>query len=227
MASEDAPTLGLRRDDRAAHMQRVREREEEILSAEYRASVDERALAVLLPANPDRTRLVNMALQAPTRTKSITWLRKAADRLSQAVGNEVACRRGCDACCYLDVAVSKAEAESIGRAIGRKPVESPATAIAVSSDLNEPHEYPNRHLGKPCTFLRDSECSIHADRPLVCRLHANFDRDNLLCQIVPGETISVPYVDTSIEKAVYHAKVAAGGMVADIRDWFPALPPQG
>lgn len=227
MASEREFRDSVCEDVQPAHMQRVREREAEVLSATYRASVDERALAVLSPANTDRTRLVNMALQAPSRAKTILWLRKAADRLAQAVEQEVACHRGCDACCHLDVMVTKAEAETIGRSIGRKPVESAPSAMHVGTDLNAPPEYPVRYLGTPCTFLSNHECSIHADRPLMCRLHANFDRDNLLCQIVPGETISVPYVDTSIEKAVYHAKVAAGGMVADIRDWFPALPPQG
>ncbi|MBU2123024.1 MAG: YkgJ family cysteine cluster protein [Gammaproteobacteria bacterium] len=212
-----------RADDRAEHLRRVRVREAEVVSAEYRTRVDARALAVMTPANADRTRLVNMAVQAPSRAKTILWLYKAADRLGQAVASEVACRRGCDACCHQDVLVTKAEAEQIGRAIGRTPVEAPGAAVQVGHDLLDPPEVGVRHYGRPCTFLRSGECSIFRDRPLMCRLHANFDRDNLLCQIIPGETIAVPFVDASIEKAVYHAKVAAGGMVADIRDWFPNL----
>lgn len=111
----------------------------------------------------------------------------------------------------------------IGRAIGRKPVAAPADALAVGRDVKDPPVVPIRHSGKPCTFLSAGECSIFRHRPLVCRLHANFDHDALLCQIVPGESISVPYVDATVEKAVYHRKVAAGGLVADLRDWFPTV----
>lgn len=208
-------------EDRDSHLRRVRQREAEVLSAVGRARIDMRAKEVLRPANDDRTRLVNEAIAAPSRAKAIVWLHRAADRLGQAVAPEVACRRGCDACCHQDVLVSHAEAELIGRAIGRRPVTSPAGGVAVGHDVKNPAEVPIRYSGRPCTFLKGSECSIFRHRPLMCRLHANFDHDALLCQIVSGETIFVPYVDTTIEKAVYHRKVATGGLVADLRDWFP------
>lgn len=206
---------------RAEHLRRVREREAVILSPQGGAGIDARAKAVLRPAEADRRRLVNEAIRATSRVKAIVWLHRAADRLGQAVAHEVACRRGCDACCHQDVMVSQAEADLIGRAIGRRPVTTPAGAVAVGRDMMEPPVVPVLHSGRPCTFLKGGECSIFRNRPLMCRLHANFDHDALLCQIVPGESISVPYVDTSIEKLVYHGKVAAGGLVADIRDWFP------
>jgi hypothetical protein len=222
MVSEAGPAIRWDTFDREAHLHRVRQREEEILRPEGRARIDARAKAVLNPANADRTRLVNEAIGAASRAKAIVWLHRAADRLSQAVAREVACRRGCDACCHQDVVVSQAEAELIGRAIGRRPAATPAGAVSVGRDLNDPPLMPVRHTGQPCPFLAAGECRIFRHRPLVCRLHANFDQDALLCQIVPGESISVPYVDASIEKAVYHGKVAGGGLVADIRDWFPA-----
>lgn len=220
MASKAGTAIRWDTSDRAAHLHRVRQREGEILGPEGRARIDGRARAVLAPANADRMRLVNEAIGAPTRAKAIVWLHRAADRLSQAVAREVACRRGCDACCHQDVVVSQAEAELIGRAIGRRPAAAPPGAVSVGRDLHEPPPMAARHTGQPCTFLDAGECGIFRHRPLVCRLHANFDEDALLCHIVPGESISVPYVDTSIEKAVYHVSVAAGGLVADIRDWF-------
>lgn len=207
--------------DRAAHLARVRQRETDVLGPSGRETLDARAKAVLQPANGDRLRLVNEALAAPSRAKAIVWLHRAADRLGMAVAPEVACRRGCSACCHQDVLVSDAEAALIGRAIGRKPVAEPAGAVVVGRDLQDAPVVPIRHSGEPCTFLQDDQCSIFRNRPLMCRLHANFDRDALLCQIVPGESISAPYVDASIEKAVYHGKVTAGGLVADLRDWFP------
>ncbi|WP_306555198.1 YkgJ family cysteine cluster protein [Acidovorax sp.] len=212
----------LKAEGRAEHLRRVRERESVILSPLGGAGIDARAMAVLRPAEADRRRLVSEALRAPSRAKAIVWLHKAADRLGNAVASEVACRRGCDACCHLDVLVSQAEAELIGRAIDRKPVAAPAGAVPVGRDLDQPPDVAVRHYGSPCPFLQSGACSIYRDRPLMCRLNASFDSDALLCQIVPGATISVPYVDASIEKAIYHAKVAAGGLVADLRDWFPA-----
>lgn len=221
MDSESNPMTRWNTSDLDAHMHRVRQRGAQILSAEGLEHINARAKEVLQPANADRTRLVNEAITASSRSKAIVWLHRAADRLGKAVAPEVACRRGCDACCHQDVLVSKAEAELIGRAIGRQPVAAPAGGVAVGSDVKDPPVVPIRHSGRPCTFLIGGECSIFRHRPLMCRLHANFDHDALLCQIVPGESIPVPYVDATIEKAVYHAKVAAGGLVADLRDWFP------
>lgn len=212
--------------DRDAHMQRVRQREAEVLSEDGLAQIQERAHTALAAAERDRRRLIHQALTAPTRSKAIVWLRNAADRLGVAVAKEVACRRGCSWCCHTSVIVAQSEARLIGRAIGSAPVESPSGAVAVGDDVMRPPSLPDRYKGTPCTFLRGGECSIFAHRPLACRLNASFDRDALLCQVVPGETISVPFVDASLEKAVYHQRVALGELAADVRDWFPAGAPR-
>ncbi len=93
----------------------------------------------------------------------------------------------------------------------------------VDMDLRQiPEEVDaNRFDGIPCTFLMGNQCSIWSERPVMCRLQASFDRDALLCTIVPDEQIQVPYLDASPEKALYLAKVGVGMLLADIRDWFP------
>lgn len=205
------------------HMLKVRQREAQLFSEAGLAVLKQRALSVIGPAMDTRSRLAKRVLSAESRRKAVIWLRHAADALSTTVASEVACRPGCSACCRQGVLVSEAEADVIGKAIHRTPIRSPPSATIVSVDFGqEPEEMDlTRFDGVPCTFLMGDRCSIWRDRPVMCRLQASFDRDALLCEIVPNEQIQVPYVDARPEKALYLAKVGVGMLLADIRDWFP------
>ena len=47
------------------------------------------------------------------------------------------------------------------------------------------------------------------------------DGDDLLCQIVPGAAVPVPYMDN---RAILLGTLLVGGTsprIADVRDWFP------
>ncbi|EWS66494.1 hypothetical protein Y695_00264 [Hydrogenophaga sp. T4] len=55
----------------------------------------------------------------------------------------------------------------------------------------------------------------------MCRTHFNMDGDDLLCQIVPGAAVPVPYMDN---RAILLGTLLVGGTsprIADVRDWFP------
>lgn len=78
-------------------------------------------------------------------------------------------------------------------------------------------------MGTPCTFLAAGRCSIYEHRPISCRLQINVDVDDLLCRLVPGEAITVPYLDTRTEKVASLLILGANARIADIRDWFPTL----
>ena len=73
----------------------------------------------------------------------------------------------------------------------------------------------------PCAFLVDDRCSIYEHRPLACRHLFNVDVDNLLCQLVPGVAIEVPYLGMQGEQVAYVSAMGANARLADIRDWFP------
>lgn len=154
--------------------------------------------------------LLTQAQSARTRSKRFQWLKRAADKFSAAVAPHAACKKGCSHCCHIPLKITEAEAIELGNAISVVP--SP-----------EATNRPEREDGiAPCTFLRDGECSIYLHRPIVCRSHFNLDADDLLCQIVPGVAIPVPYVDN---RAILMGTLIAGGAsprIADIRNWFPS-----
>lgn len=153
--------------------------------------------------------LLTQARNAGTRSKRVLWLKRAADTFSAAVAPHAACRQGCAHCCHISLKFTEAEAIEIGKAIGVPPSTDAA-------------DKPERTVeNEPCPFLRDGACSIYSQRPIVCRTHFNMDGDDLLCQIVPGAAVPVPYMDN---RAILLGTLLVGGTsprIADVRDWFP------
>jgi hypothetical protein len=46
------------------------------------------------------------------------------------------------------------------------------------------------------------------------------DSDNLLCKLIEGVEVPVPYADATVLKLAYW-KISYKGRIADIRDFFP------
>lgn len=113
-------------------------------------------------------------------------------------GRTVSCKAGCGACCRQLVAISLAEAQSLADVVAALPTERLAVtrgrfAAAIQRleeagllDPGEPkgsrmlqatREDPSVsgvarryfRLQIACPFLEDESCSIHPERPLVCR----------------------------------------------------------
>jgi uncharacterized protein len=168
----------------------------------------ENAVASVPSPWPTVHKLISAANSASTAEKRVLWINKAADALANAYQPVAACKSGCSHCCHIPVNLTKAEAEVLGKAIGRKPVP-----LASHTPPDQSTEF------QPCSFLVDDDCSIYKDRPSVCRTHLNMDQDDLLCRLVPGARIPVPYLDT---RPLVMARVMAGGRSAnaDIRQWF-------
>lgn len=151
--------------------------------------------------------LLRVAMKAGTASQRVMWIRRAADVMAEGYGPVSACRDGCAHCCHIPVKIRQAEAQALGKAIGRKPVP-PA------------QHGPEPAHQEPCSFLQDGSCNIYADRPAVCRYHMNMDIDDLLCRPVTGVGVPVPYLDV---RPLVMTRVATGGRTAyaDIRQWFP------
>lgn len=100
-------------------------------------------------------------------------------------GREISCRKGCGACCRQLVPISRTEGEALLALVEAMPKErrkavrarfAEAEAAIVNAGLAERGARSDREmslayfaLGIACPFLEDESCSIHADRPLVCR----------------------------------------------------------
>ena len=100
-------------------------------------------------------------------------------------GKAISCRKGCGACCRQLVPISRTEGEALLALVEAMPREqrkavrsrfAAAEAAIAEAGLAERGTRSDREmsvayfaLGVPCPFLEDESCSIHPDRPLVCR----------------------------------------------------------
>ncbi|WP_051243679.1 YkgJ family cysteine cluster protein [Azohydromonas australica] len=146
---------------------------------------------------------------------ALSRLRGLAGRFSEILSPVSACSKACNHCCHIPVMVAESEAQLIGYALRLKPRRVKRSPIL---------EQGRYGYDMPCTFLAaDGSCSIHAHRPLNCRLQLNVDVDELLCRLVEGIAVPVPLANTAQFKAVY-LTLCHGDTVADIREWFPQAP---
>ena len=176
--------------------------------------------AVRAAATPELNDLLRQLRQAqtpavPAKTKVIR-LRHIAGEWSRAFASKTACASGCSHCCNLGVMVPKSEAKLMAKAIGRQLVEPDQNL-----DLHSATER-NSFLGTPCSFLADGRCSIYQHRPMMCRMLVNMDSVDLLCRIVDGVDVPVPYLNT-LELKAYFAFLTQTEQFADIREWFPKV----
>lgn len=144
--------------------------------------------------------------------EALKRLRQMAAEFSQAAKPYSACRKACTHCCHIPVAVYPSEARVMGKALGREPA-----VVEKSPRLRDkPYGYD-----QPCTFLQEGACAIYEHRPLACRVHINLDADELLCALIPGESVPVPLANATSFYALY-AKICEGEALADVREYFPA-----
>ncbi len=158
-----------------------------------------------------------------TLKSKIKRLQALTTEARQPIASCVPCKKGCSACCYIQVELSQAEAELIGEAVHRAPVQfSPGH-----------HTTGNELLGRPdtpCPFLKEDACSIYDVRPIVCRNFVIADIDNLLCSFEnmalaaakDSRAVLVPQLQAGPIFAAYrHLNTAKKQPLADIRQFFP------
>lgn len=180
------------------------------------------------PADIHRN-LIKQALKSSTGRQRVTWLRKAADHVNRVALPMTACAAGCSSCCNIGVSVLEPEAQVIGREIGRtpsSPVEGKFVIVDPEGDVNSAASQAAalgaEFNGQPCTFLgADGTCTIYASRPLACRVQINLDTDDLLCRVVPGGAVPVPYLSSMSTKLAYMLAFGRGHKMADLRYFFP------
>lgn len=191
----------------------VRERESDPSTWDGPQARIAEAGARLDPHWPRMRALVSEARKTPDLARKIQLFRDLAEIVIDAMRGISACSRvTCSHCCNTPVLVTRVEAGVIAKEIG----------VPVRNIKCNPRTNPD-YIGKPCPFLDDGKCSIYASRPLACRLQFNLDADDLLCHLFEGETIRVPYFNTTEYRmlevqaiGLEHAKA-----ISDIRDFFP------
>lgn len=140
----------------------------------------------------------------------------------------ISCRKGCGACCRQLVPVSRTEGERLLALVATMADERrerlQARFAAAEARLNEAglSDRAGRSdrelsvayfaLAIPCPFLEDESCSIHPDRPLVCR-------EYLVTS--PAELCAGPAQEGVTPVPVPKVSMAARGLQDEGGDWFP------
>ena len=164
-------------------------------------------------------KLAGQAKAAMSKGAKMFYLNKLADGVVKAAAGIAPCKKGCNHCCKMATLVSIQEAQVIAIETGAK-MTMPARFNQFGEIMQQ------QHAGVPCTFLTDEGCSIYEQRPFACRVHYSVDADNLLCEMVPGETIRSPNFNAQEYDEAFVA--AFGGALtmkyADIREFFVPKP---
>lgn len=148
---------------------------------------DEVEMEMTLPAAP--ARLESLLPVFHRVADSLVDL--AVDRAASE-GRVVSCKKGCGACCRQLVPIGEVEARRIGGLVDELPgprrqevrdrfarARERLAGAGLLAKLENREGFTAEesssfglayfHLGIPCPFLEDESCSIHADRPIICR----------------------------------------------------------
>lgn len=199
------------------HLEQVKARQanpDTLKDATHRADL----ITARLKASNINTMAVALQEAPHVQAKAI-WLKQMMVTLDKATQGISPCKAGCSHCCYMATNVTYQEAQTISKATGKR-----LKALGHGSDRVTDDENIKRFEGTPCPFLVDNQCSIYAIRPFACRVHYSVDSDNLLCKIVPGESIRAPTLNTLQFTAMHLLSYGDPLSVkyADIREFFTA-----
>jgi Fe-S-cluster containining protein len=130
-----------------------------------------------LEGGPSVARVVGLA-----RSVLESMSRMAEGLLARAPEGSVACRAGCDHCCYQAVGVTAPEALAIFAHLKATRSEPElarlssrvAEALERTRGLSAAERFSPDH---PCVFLESGRCSVYEVRPLSCRGMNSLDAD--------------------------------------------------
>jgi Fe-S-cluster containining protein len=143
-------------------------------------------------------------------------------------GRQISCRKGCGACCRQLVPISRTEGEALLALVEAMPRDrrtavrarfADAEAAITRAGLDERAGRSDREMSVayfalrvPCPFLEDESCSIHPDRPLVCR-------EYLVTS--PAELCAGPVQEGVTPVPVPKLSLAARRLQDEDDGWFP------
>jgi Fe-S-cluster containining protein len=169
-------------------------------------------VATMRPKLAQLNDLSSRAHKASSTKAKVAISRQVVAIVADAVNGVAACKPACSQCCHIPVSLTQAEADVIGAEIG---IEAAKPKYHTEADYTR--------TGTACRFLVDNMCSIYESRPIACRLCFNMDADALLCTLVEGEVIKVPYFNgiqfESVLLSALGMKLAT--KVAGLHEFFP------
>lgn len=129
---------------------------------------------------------------------------------------QIACREGCDFCCYLRVRAAVPEVLTIVDYVRSNFTEIQIRDLQSRIDANlaefeglDATERANKMV--PCPLLLDHRCMVHQVRPIQCRSHHSVDMEACKKGFAFPDTVQIPHfldVDTVV------GPIAAGVQMA-------------
>jgi hypothetical protein len=120
---------------------------------------------------------------------------------------QVACREGCDFCCFLRVRASIPEVVHIANHLRTNLDEAELAELAERIDANlaefeglDTKARANKMV--PCPLLVEHRCIAHSVRPIQCRSHHSVDVEACKRGFVNPDSVQIPHyldVDTVVE----------------------------
>lgn len=112
------------------------------------------------------------------------------------------CKKGCDHCCHIEMALSGLEAEYIIKNVKIKKAKL--------------------LRGQACPFLKNGNCSIYAYRPFLCRRHLSLTNSARWCEEDRCHRYDFPRISFSEIERCYAYIVGLENIdtIRDIRDVF-------
>ena len=169
----------------------------------------------------------NAAVPAADVLPALQGLVNAVVTAAEA-GQTISCRKGCGACCRQLVPISRTEGERLLALVEAMPKErrgeikrrfAAAEAVLLPAGFGERTGKTDRELstsyfplGVACPFLEEESCSIHADRPMICR-------EYLVTS--PPERCRSPVQEGVTPVAVPKLSLAARKLQEEKDEWFP------
>jgi Fe-S-cluster containining protein len=153
-------------------------------------------------------------------------------------GRRVSCAKGCGACCRQLVPVSPVEARELARVVAAMPPRRAASVRRRFAEARQrieaaglgargnpdddpaafgPFSLAYFRQGVPCPFLEDESCSIHRERPLVCREYLVTSMPEACAAIGAGRVRRVP-VPLSLWSVLARAASDDGRL-----EWMPLI----
>lgn len=171
----------------------------------------------------------------PTLQDLVNTVVAAAEEQVKTAGKTISCRKGCGACCRQLVPISRTEGERLLAVLDALPAGlraavqarfAAADARLAQSGLRDGLLDRERRAGRTdrelstayfalgiaCPFLEDESCSIHPERPLVCR-------EYLVTS--PAELCAGPAQEGVSPVPVPKLSSAARGLQDETESWFP------
>jgi len=173
--------------------------------------------AFLASLSEELTAASQVLMAEPAGSERARKLQELVDEeISLGSEIEVSCKKGCSACCHLEVEITTYEAEILrGRISSGFKVDQARLQQQEARALQDPAWREGmKNLDNRCVFLNgEGACGIYEDRPVMCRRHSVTSPAKNCESIEAGVVIRYfPKVDLLISAANEDSNVRIGPM---------------